>query len=129
VGYGDLKVQQRSSKIFIIFYIVISTIFIAGIIRSFNAGLIEQEQLRQYRKNLAKMQSLPELYRNSESGAIHSSQLILDLLLYSGKLDQATDIDPWVKVSSVRVYSIEIYPVFFMVSYSVENREITKSKR
>jgi hypothetical protein len=109
VGYGDLTIKYRSTRAFMTFYIIVSTIIVTGIIRSFNLSVDEDKHLQQLEKRLTKLQGANEFYSSHverppthvHPGSVlptHSAQLLLDLMVFSGKLDQHGDIDPWMKV-------------------------------
>lgn len=121
-----MKVKRGSTKVFLCVYIIVSTLLVTLIIRTFQASMDEQDQLVLYEKRLKKMRRLNTLYsdssdpmkdieslyiptRNYADQPITTHQLLLDLLIQSGKLDPATDINPWLQISESLIYSVESY--------------------
>lgn len=114
-----MEIKHGSTKVFLCVYIIISTFLVTAIIRSFNASLEEKRQLKAFEKRLKRMQYIHLLYTNSAASApssqfstdalsernaalsISPHQLLLDILIYSGKLDLMNDVDPWLRVSVV----------------------------
>ena len=94
------------------------------IIRTFNASLAEKDQLRLYRRRLQRLQHLHLLYAMdatpphsphdhshfnngkrsipTEGSAIPVHQLLIDILICSGKIDPVYDLEPWLEVSDYR---------------------------
>lgn len=106
VGYGDLNIKRESTKAFICVYIVFSTIIATGIIRSYNLSVEENKNYANYESRLTKLQAAGDLYQDKHVyGPVSSHQLLLDLLVYSGKLDKATEVDPWMRVSPCSLFS------------------------
>lgn len=120
VGYGDIPVRNNFTKLFLSFYIIVSSILGAFTFRYFNASLEEIQIIEQVEKKVLSLQSLdflldlnttsslsPSHYHtdlsndgsnsnNSDlsSNTINKYQLVLEILVHQGILDKSRDIDP-----------------------------------
>eukprot|EP01039_Chlorochromonas_danica_P008141 gene8141-8981_t len=102
VGYGDLHIKERSTKAFLCVYIIVSTIIIASMIKTFTLTLEENKQLRKAELRLTQLQSLDFLA--DETRSLNKHETIILLLTYLGQVDHAKDISPWLqKLSAISV--------------------------
>eukprot|EP00599_Poterioochromonas_sp_BG-1_P010981 CAMPEP_0173133468 /NCGR_PEP_ID=MMETSP1105-20130129/746_1 /TAXON_ID=2985 /ORGANISM="Ochromonas sp., Strain BG-1" /LENGTH=248 /DNA_ID=CAMNT_0014045145 /DNA_START=575 /DNA_END=1321 /DNA_ORIENTATION=- len=106
----------------------------------------EQDQLVLYEKRLKKMRRLNTLYsdssdpmkdieslyiptRNYADQPITTHQLLLDLLIQSGKLDPVTDINPWLqKINRISNEQNEITVKEELDAFLLEESNIAKDK-
>lgn len=77
-------------------YIIVSTIIIASMIKTFTLTLEENKQLRKAELRLTQLQSLDFLA--DETRALNKHETIILLLTYLGQVDHAKDISPWLQV-------------------------------
>lgn len=99
VGYGDVTVQHQGTKIFLCFYILVSTTLLALAINNLYT-LIQNRKYLSQRKQLLKLEKKLHFLADMNDGCgVSKFEFVLTILEHIGKLDHASDIAPWLKVS------------------------------
>jgi voltage-gated potassium channel len=98
IGYGDLKVDKDSTKIFLIFYIPLSVCVVAGALGSLAGIELERE---------ADMKKLASLQRkldfnmiremDVDGNGVDKCEFLVAMLVQNGICEKETDIDPWLQ--------------------------------
>lgn len=98
VGYGDITLNHQSSRTFLIFYIVFSTVLLAFVVNNINSLAEQQVAMEELQEKLTKASDLQFLATlNNGQGRISESQFILSILEHIGTIDRERDITPWRK--------------------------------
>eukprot|EP00603_Paraphysomonas_imperforata_P001213 CAMPEP_0114424536 /NCGR_PEP_ID=MMETSP0103-20121206/6748_1 /TAXON_ID=37642 ORGANISM="Paraphysomonas imperforata, Strain PA2" /NCGR_SAMPLE_ID=MMETSP0103 /ASSEMBLY_ACC=CAM_ASM_000201 /LENGTH=287 /DNA_ID=CAMNT_0001593299 /DNA_START=360 /DNA_END=1223 /DNA_ORIENTATION=+ len=98
VGYGDRELSKQSSRMFLIFYIIISVIVVAGAIGNF--GSIKMEMAFEERKlaMLKKEFDMDALMQMDANGdGVDEIEFLTAMLVQMHGLDKDKDIKPWLK--------------------------------
>jgi len=96
VGYGDVHVQTPDSKLFVIFYIIVSTTLLGILFKAFSDSFQEQDNLESLETKLQKTQILRFFRNHSDFGIVrlHKADITLAMLLHNGVISQK-DVDHW----------------------------------
>jgi hypothetical protein len=98
VGYGDIAVQYQGTKIFLCFYILVSTALLGLAINNVYT-LIQNRKYLSQRKQLLKLEKKLHFLADMNDGCgVSKFEFVLTILEHIGKLDRETDIAPWLKV-------------------------------
>lgn len=109
VGYGDLTVQHEGTKVFLCFYILVSTSLLALAINNLYT-LIQNRKYLSQRKQLLKLEKKLHFLADLNDGCgVSKFEFVLTILEHIGKLDHNTDIAPWLKVSTADTVHFEKY--------------------
>ena len=91
VGYGDVHINHKASKFFLIFYIIFSVILFAYAINSMFEVLQENEKLKASKKKLIKMQDLNAILTGKASNQVDNlseADFILKILTHLNTIDE-----------------------------------------
>eukprot|EP00602_Paraphysomonas_sp_CaronLab_P009788 CAMPEP_0185027168 /NCGR_PEP_ID=MMETSP1103-20130426/11947_1 /TAXON_ID=36769 /ORGANISM="Paraphysomonas bandaiensis, Strain Caron Lab Isolate" /LENGTH=281 /DNA_ID=CAMNT_0027561041 /DNA_START=157 /DNA_END=1002 /DNA_ORIENTATION=+ len=98
VGYGDMSLEYESSRVFSIFYIIVSVIVVAGAIGNFGAVQVEMEMERKKREALNKELDLESIIAmDVDGGGVDRVEFLTAMLVQINGLSKEKDIDPWMK--------------------------------
>eukprot|EP01032_Pedospumella_encystans_P026041 gene26041-29415_t len=97
VGFGDLPIKNSGTKVFLCFYIIVSTALLALMINNLYT-LIENRKYLSQRKQLLKLEKKLHFLADMNDGCgVSKFEFVLTILEHTGKLDRKTDIEPWLK--------------------------------
>lgn len=102
IGYGDVVLVKKSSRQFVIAFIIVCTTLVAMTIRMFSSTLKEDRQLDKLEATLRRLQAL-RFNKNipvSSGDQVTKSDIVLAMLCRTGTLNHANDISPWLEVCS-----------------------------
>ena len=117
VGYGDVAFQHQSTKIFLIFFIILSTAVLGLAINNIYA-VIQNRKVLNERRSLLKLQRRLHFLADLNDGrGVGRFEFVLTILEHIGTLDHDKDIAPWLKVGS-------IYKVVCTMEVAVEVAEL-----
>lgn len=94
--------EKKSSKQFVVAFIIVCTTLVAMTIRMFSSSLKEDRQLDKLEATLRRLQAL-RFNKNipvSSGDQVTKSDVILAMLCRTGTLNHANDIAPWLEVCS-----------------------------
>lgn len=101
VGYGDLTLKNQATKIFLIFYVLISTLLLALAFNHFHELKEEKERVKLARRLLLKRQNLDFIIKLDKGQGITEHQFVLAILEHLGTIDYEEHVLPWKEVSSL----------------------------
>ena len=117
VGYGDISFNHQSTKIFLIFFIILSTTLLSLAINNIYA-VIQNRKVLNERRSLLKLQRRLHFLADLNDGrGVGKFEFVLNILEHIGTLDHDKDIAPWLKVRS-------IYKVVCTMEVAVEVAEL-----
>jgi hypothetical protein len=99
VGYGDIAFNNEATKIFLCFFIIISTALLGLAINNIYALSQNRKVLHQRRTMLKLQRKLHFLADMNEGRGVNKWEFVLTILEHIGTLDHDKDIVPWVRVS------------------------------
>ena len=92
--------QHEGTKVFLCFYILVSTSLLALAINNLYT-LIQNRKYLSQRKQLLKLEKKLHFLADLNDGCgVSKFEFVLTILEHIGKLDRDTDIAPWLKVST-----------------------------
>ena len=97
VGYGDLRIARVSSKVFSIFYIWVSVLFVAQALGSISQARADErsEKLKNAKLSLKlNFNKIREMDLDG-NGTIDRAEFVLAMLMETGVIDRAVDVIPW----------------------------------
>jgi hypothetical protein len=101
VGYGDIPVYRRESKIFLIFFILLSTALLSLALNNLYT-LTQNRKVMLQRKQLLKLQRKLDFLADMNDGSgVNKFEFVLTILQHIGKLDHDKDISPWMEVKQI----------------------------
>lgn len=108
VGYGDVKVESAGSKLFVIFYIIVSTTLLGILLKALSDSFQEADNLESLETKLQKTQTLRFFRNQTDFGIVrlNKADITLAMLLHNGVLSQK-DVDHWSQVCT--------FPSFFFL--------------
>eukprot|EP01033_Poteriospumella_lacustris_P008673 gene8674-6238_t len=96
VGYGDLDINNEpSTYLFVIFYIVFSTVLFAFAFNTFNLIQEELKQMEKEEEILARKQEMGFIADLDKGNGVTEGQFILAVLEHLGTLNYEKDVKPW----------------------------------
>jgi Na+-transporting NADH:ubiquinone oxidoreductase subunit NqrC len=101
VGYGDILISNSTTQRFVIVYILVSTILLAGTIHLLNATLEEIEQLDRFKEKLCLMSELEVGLLADRDTCRTKQQVVLQILCLIDILNHERDVQPWIQVNTV----------------------------
>eukprot|EP01038_Epipyxis_sp_PR26KG_P007294 gene7294-9937_t len=98
VGYGDLDIKYQSTFIFLVFYILISTVTVGYAINNFTSLVAELRSNQLMEDAFQHRSTIDYLSSNmNDFKGMNKNEFILAMLVHVGKIDKATDIEPLAK--------------------------------
>lgn len=99
VGYGDLTIQYKSSRIFLIFYIPVSVCIVAVAIGNFATISLEKAAEKKKLEFLRRKLDFTMIKEMDKDGdGVDRCEFLIAMLVQMGVCDKEKDIDPWLKV-------------------------------
>jgi hypothetical protein len=99
IGYGDIPIKRAETKVFLCFYIFLSTALLAYMLNNLYAMLQNRKILHQ-RKQLLKLQKRLHFLADMNDGrGLTKYEFVLAILEHIGTIDHEKDVAPWLKVS------------------------------
>jgi len=98
VGYGDLTLEKESSRVFSIFYIIVSVISVAAAIG--NIGSVQVAISLEKKRNAMltrKLDLAAIIAMDTDGGGVDRVEFLTAMLVQMNDLDKEKDIDPWLK--------------------------------
>lgn len=98
VGYGDLTLEEQSSRVFSIFYIIVSVIAVAGAIGNIGAVQVAISMEKKRNEMLTRPLDLQAIIdMDTDGGGVDRVEFLTAMLVQMNDLDKEKDIDPWLK--------------------------------
>lgn len=98
VGYGDLNMVNQSSRLFSIFYIILSVVIVAAAIGNITTINFEIKTEKRRLENLNRKLDFTMIREMDKDGdGVDKCEFLVEMLLQSGLVDREHDIDPWLK--------------------------------
>jgi potassium channel subfamily K len=98
VGYGDLNMIYQSSRMFSIFYIILSVVIVAAAIGNITTINFEIKTEKRRLENLNRKLDFSMIREMDKDGdGVDKCEFLVEMLLQSGLVDREHDIDPWLK--------------------------------
>lgn len=98
VGYGDLNMVNQSSRLFSIFYIILSVVIVAAAIGNITTINFEIKTEKRRLENLNRKLDFSMIREMDKDGdGVDKCEFLVEMLLQSGLVDREHDIDPWLK--------------------------------
>jgi hypothetical protein len=91
--------NNQAAKIFVIFFVVFSTSSIAFTVRVVSTYANEQRRMEELQMHIEKRLDLGLLAETNDGHGLSKYEFIVKVLLLTRKLDQARDVDYWLKVT------------------------------
>jgi len=114
IGYGDLTFTQGSGANYVLgFYMILSTTLLVFAFNNFRTLHEEFRKIKNMAKYTEKKQTLAKLKELDQGQGVPMDKFVLAVLVQLGKLDQAKDIDPWIKVSIVLLVDYQFCETLF----------------
>lgn len=105
VGYGDLPLRNGSgTDLFLVFYIILSTITFAFAFNQVSLLRAEQQQAAEMQLLLERRKDLGFIADLDKGNGVTEGKFILAILEHLGTLDFEKDIKPWRNVSDLVWY-------------------------
>ena len=110
VGFGDIEVKYRSTKIFLCFFIIVS-IALMGLAINDIFTLMKNRKVLSQRAELLKLQQKLHFLADMNDGrGVNKFEFVLTILEYLGTLDRDKDIAPWMEVRKIRFLGCRAVP-------------------
>jgi len=99
IGYGDMNLQGHDGTNWVLgFYIMLSTTLLVFAFNNFRTLHEDFRKIKAIALFAERKQTLDKLKELDKGQGVQMDKFILAVLVQLGKLDQASDIDPWMKV-------------------------------
>lgn len=99
IGYGDLQLQGHDGTNWVLgFYIMLSTTLLVFAFNNFRTLHEEFSKIKATARFTERKQTLDKLKELDQGQGVPMDKFILAVLVQLGQLNQANDIDPWIKV-------------------------------
>ena len=118
MGYGDLQLNHGYSNVFLVFYIVFSTILLAYGFNNLQNLKDEQEKLRKAHEFTRKKQTLSKIKDLDKGNGVPQDTFVLAVLEHLGVIDHDKDVEPWIKVCNIFVVIAVIIVIAHILIYS-----------
>ncbi len=104
-----MGITKESSRSFVTFYIIVSTVLLAGCIRSFNASLQEVDELDRFEERLCQLADLDStLLKRKLPSNLTKERAILEILCHIGDLNYDLDVKTWDQVSLILILNSSV---------------------